>query len=410
MLKGKDMKGKNFSVKIKRKIKKFLPNFVLLGYYKVLLFFKSFWFLFFRFFPVDNSKIVFCCYYGKGYGDNCKYISEEILKREKKYRIVWLVKNLYDTSIPCEIEKVKYGSIKAIYELTTAKVWVDNCRKKYGTIKRKNQLYINTGHGGIPLKKVEKDADASLNSLHYVISAQRDSQMTDIMISHAMFRTYLMKNSYWYNGEVYECGIPKIEVLMKKDLKIYTFIREKYQIEEDSNIFLYAPTFRVDGGTGCYNIDFVELKKILVEKFGGRWYIFQRLHPKISIQSSMDIKDAIDVTSHPDMQELLMAADILLTDYSGTMFETVYTKKPVFLYAPDYETYDRGFYFNIKELPFPFATNDKELVENIRKFDSNSYNKEVDNLMEKLGMFKEPGAAKKIADRIESHMEDKRKR
>ena len=93
-----------------------------------------------RIFPVKKNKVVFTAFEGDGgYCCNPRYIAEELLKRKKNYEIVWLVNNM-NRQFPEGIRKVKNTFLNRVYHLTTAKVWVDNSRKAYGTSKRKKQL------------------------------------------------------------------------------------------------------------------------------------------------------------------------------------------------------------------------------------------------------------------------------
>ena len=108
----------------------------------------SFFFFHILFFPfkINNRKIVVCNFYGNGYGDNPKYIVEELLKMKKSLDIVWLVSNKREYKFPKGIRTVKIFSIRSIYEFMTAKIWIDNCRKYffYNLFKKKRySLYTN---------------------------------------------------------------------------------------------------------------------------------------------------------------------------------------------------------------------------------------------------------------------------
>lgn len=74
--------------------------------------------------PINNKKVVICNYYGKGYGDNGKYLVEEMLSQNIKYDIVWLLDKelLSNPNLPAGVRAVRYGSIKGLYELATARV------------------------------------------------------------------------------------------------------------------------------------------------------------------------------------------------------------------------------------------------------------------------------------------------
>ena len=107
--------------------------------------------------PIRSNKIVFSAFEGAGYCCNPKYIAEELIKREhlygEKYEMIWLVNDM-TKEFPNEIIKKKNNLFNRAYHLSTAKVWVDNARKNYGTRKRKNQFYILTWHGMIGFKPV----------------------------------------------------------------------------------------------------------------------------------------------------------------------------------------------------------------------------------------------------------------
>ena len=110
----------------------------------------GFWHILFYFFKVNQKKIVITNFYGKGYGDNPKYIVEELLKKDLNLDIVWIVNDL-NYKLPKGIRKCKKYSVKSIYEFMTSKIWIDNCRKYYfyNIFKKSSTVYIQTWNGGI---------------------------------------------------------------------------------------------------------------------------------------------------------------------------------------------------------------------------------------------------------------------
>ena len=121
--------------------------------------------LFFAWLPVDENKIVVNNQTGNSYGCNPKYIIEELIKQNCKFKIVWLTnpevdKNDFDKSI----KLVKFKSLRALFELATAKIWIDNNRKSYhlrkGLRKKENQIYIQTWHGSLGIKRIDMDVKA----------------------------------------------------------------------------------------------------------------------------------------------------------------------------------------------------------------------------------------------------------
>lgn len=355
--------------------------------------------------PIKSNKIVVCNFYGKGYGCNPKYIIEEIINQNLKYDIVWLLSNIENNNeIPSEIRVVRYGSIKAMYELVTAKIWIDNCRKSfYPPKKRKSQYYIQTWHGGIGIKAVEKDVEKNLSS-SYVNNAKNDSKMIDLLISNSKWCTELYERAFWYDGEILECGSPRVDILFNNNKYLKEKICKHYNINKEMKIVLYAPTFRNSGDLSIYNLNYKLCMKALEDKFGGEWTTFVRLHPNISnlskgIKSSSSI---INVTDYNDMQELLAISDILITDFSNSIFEFSYVKKPVFIYASDYEQYinERGFTVNLDKLPFNINKSNDELINDIFKFNKKDYIIKIEKMLKEFGTNENGNAAKEIVKKI----------
>ncbi|NHC43572.1 glycerophosphotransferase [Bacillus sp. MM2020_1] len=350
--------------------------------------------------PIKNNKIVITNFGGKGYGCNPKYIAEEILRQNLNYDIVWILKKelIGKVKVPSQIRIVEFGSIRHLYELATAKVWIDNERKFFYTPKRENQYYIQTWHGIAALKKIEKDIENQLSPC-YITKAKNDSKMIDLLISNSRFHTELYRRTYWYDGEILEIGAPRCEILIN-DQDISRKVLSYFNIKGRQSILLYAPTFRANSDTAVYNVDFERLIKTLEKKYGGEWIILFRLHPDVSARAdSLQYNSKIlNATEYEDMNELLLASDILITDYSGCMFDFSIIKKPVFLFAPDIEAYfeERNFYFDIYSLPYPLAENNNQLQKVIEGYDKSRYLKGVDHFMKDIGIFDPKGSSSKV--------------
>lgn len=358
----------------------------------------------FRIFPIKNNKILFCSFMGKGYSDNPKYIYKELQKRDLNLDFVWAVeKGESVESFPSDIRVVRLRSLQFFYELVTAKVWIDNSRKPSYVRKRKKQCYIQTWHGSIPIKRVEKDAEDSLDD-EYIRCAKNDAKMTDLMLSNSKFCTDMYRRAFWYDGLVLVTGSPRNDILVKCTEKDKKAIRKRLNIGEHFNVVLYAPTFRANGSTQAYNMDYQMLRDTLHERFGGEWIVLIKLHPLIAGKKSILIKDdfVVNVSLYDDIYELMCISEMLVTDYSSTMFEMMITDKKVLLFASDRKDYiqDRGFYFDYFRLPFPKAESNDELRKNIKTFDETMYFKKIDILRRELGLQENGDASKKVCDYI----------
>jgi CDP-glycerol glycerophosphotransferase len=365
------------------------------------IFFLFFHILFFPF-KINNRKIVVCNFYGNGYGDNPKYIVEELLKMKKSLDIVWLVSNKREYKFPKGIRTVKIFSIRSIYEFMTAKIWIDNCRKYffYNLFKKKDTVYIQTWHGGIGIKRSEKEVEACL-AKSYVWSAKHDSKMIDYFLSGSKWLSDDIKVNFWYDGKIEETGLPRNDKLINESKLLKEKVYDFYKLNNNMKIVLFAPTFR-KGNTKAEFMDFAKLKTALNKKFDQEWVIFLRLHPNIK-ELKVDLPEYVINTSfYEDAQELLCAADILITDYSGIMFDMMLLDKPVFIYANDISEYkrDRNFKFDFEELPFCYAENDLEFIKNIENFSEEIYWNDLKKFKEKLFLYENGTASIKVAKKI----------
>lgn len=338
-----------------------------------------------------------------------KAICDSLLKKKSNLDIVWLVR---DTSMkaPFGIRYVKLNSIKGVYELVTAKIWMDNRRKLSYVRKRKEQFYIQEWHGGGPcLKYIEKDATAL--PAEYVAYARNDSKMADLMISGSKWRTNNIKSSFWYDGEIIECDLMKNED-NRSDCEICDEVFNFFdELGANDNILLYAPTFRADHDLSCYHMDFEAVRRALIDKYGGEWKIIVRLHPNIAnLDGFMTYSESIiNGSKYPGINDLIVASKFLVTDYSGCMFEGFRLKTKVVLYALDLEHYtsnERGLYFDIRNLPSPLCENMEQFISCIRNFDEDKYEEQRQNFVDEIGYCKEPGP-EIIADRVLEVIEER---
>ena len=364
---------------------------------------------------VHKGRMMCWAYTFKQYSCNPRYLTEYLLENNPEFEIFWVFKGNVDTSgVDKRIKCIRYKSLQYYLLVNTAEFFITNARTDPYRIywhKRKGQKYVMLWHGGVALKRIEKDAEAQL-SYSYLKKAKIDSKVCDLMVSGCRFQTSLLKEKFWYDGEILEKGIPRNDVFFDKARhpEIRGRICRKYGISPDSRIVLYAPTFRRDKSIEPYRINWSrvvpELRKIYgTEKVS----ILLRLHPnligKADASSLVNDESVIDVTRYHDMQELLCVSDLLITDYSSSMFDITMLKKPCMLYATDIEKYNRGYYFDFAELPFPLARNEEELIGNIRTFDSAAYEEAVESFFEKhIGLCEDGNASKAIAGWLTRHI------
>ena len=368
---------------------------------------------------IDNNKIVFCNFNGASYGCNPKYIAREILKRNLPYELVWLTRDVEtetkNKNFPAGIKLVGYDTQQGLKELAQAKLWIDNQRKNYfikkGLMKKEGQYFIQTWHGALGIKKLDADVKAFTNEYKqdWVERSQYDSSMWDYLLTNSTFENEIFRRALWFNNELKEFGHPRNDIFFENSNEYRQKIGEYYKIPQDKKIVLYVPSFRDNDDISCYKPNYDKLLKTLEEKFGGEWVCITRLHPRARKFDEKIIPKnpkVIDGTFYPDIQELLVSADITITDYSSCIFDFMLTKRPAFIFATDMKNFDqdRGFYYPLTSTPFPVAENDGELRENILNFDYETYKQKVEEFLKDKGCMEDGHASERVVDLIENIM------
>nr|WP_024837799.1 CDP-glycerol glycerophosphotransferase family protein [Clostridium sp. 12(A)] len=365
--------------------------------------------------PVKKKKIVFTTFEGDGgYCCNPRYVAEELLKKEDDLELVWLVNNL-KKQFPQGIRKVKNTFWRRAYHLATAKVWIDNSRKAYGTRKRKGQLYIQLWHAAIGFKPLGLFRGKLFPKMAYLVS-EHDSKLADYVISNSKWCTKFIPDQLIYTGNIIKTGSPRCDVFFNERKDVYRKLRERYGIPHDTKIALFAPTFRGGSQKGDRQIfveepllDFARMTEVLERKFGGTWFVFLRLHPQLAAQFNQfplknGISNMIDVSQADDMNELAAASDALITDYSSSVFDVINMYIPVFIYADDLEEYIKergGLMWDMYSLPFSVARDNNELIENVENFDAKQYKEKIDEFLIENEVLEDGCASGRVVNLIE---------
>lgn len=353
----------NISHAIKSTIKKWVRSFLYL-------------------FPIQNNKVVFVNYKGNGYGDNPKYIAEEILRQGLPWKMIWLAKD--DQYVPAGIRRVNYYGLSAFYELSTSKLIISNCKNNipinYISRKKRKQYYLQTWHGDFGPKYIEKEIENTF-SPDYIAHSKVDSAATNAALSGNVFFSTVLKDSFWLpdSCQILEFGVPRNDLYFKGN-ELRAKLKSRFGFSTDDKILLYAPTFRDDYDTSCYDLDFERIRTILQQMDHKTWKIVIRLHPNISSKVILfDYNEFIlDGATYSDQQELCFISDCLITDYSSIFADFLLMKKPVFIYATDLEKYSdrtsgRGLRELYYQLPIKINRNQVELENSLMCFDEKEY-------------------------------------
>lgn len=371
---------------------------------------------------VVPDKIVFCNFQHK-YTCNTKYICEELLRRKTQADIVWLYdpkeRDYYE--YPRKVRLIPFDSARAKKEIATAKIIIDNGVISFGEgmEKKEEQVSICTWHGSLGFKKL--GADSGEEEIREE-AIKKFSANHDFLISNSTFEEKVFRSAHWPDAEIWRLGHARNDILIDCDAgrarKIKLRLCVRYGIPFEKKLVLYAPTFRdtmlkksaeclpaeiVEKGT--YDLDFGRLTKCLGERFGGEWVVLIRHHYINSSNKKLKKRipeGVINVTDYTDIQELMVAADAGVTDYSSWILDFIFTKKPGFLYTVDEEEFerDRGMYYPLTQSPFSVSQGIEELERNIMNFNQEAYEERIQSFLEDKGCIDDGQASSRIADKL----------
>lgn len=371
----------------------------------------------FLLFPISQEKILFFPANGHYYC-NLKYIDEKMREKKLPFKEIWVDKIQDDMSYSKKIKRCTRYSLAFLYHFFTAKVVLFNDGLPSWLFKRSGQVFINTWHGGGAYKKI----DAVFKNMPNNWEKNRRKRIwdsIDYMVSSCQRFTEVFQSDTGIKAKFLPIGMPRNDLFFdpNKIFKVSSKIRKHYGLDKNVGIVLYAPTFR-DNGIKL-DLDVEELLHSLQIRFHKRFVLFVRSHPHIAkdiFDSLKRSEDAVDVSTYPDMQELLAATDVLITDYSSSMWDFSFTKKPCFIYANDLHAYrrERNFHTPIERWPFPLAENNRELQKNILSFDEMrgntlSYLQKLLQHHKELGSFEQGNASYQICRLIEDICNSKEK-
>ncbi|HPE14984.1 MAG TPA: CDP-glycerol glycerophosphotransferase family protein [Bacilli bacterium] len=364
------------------------------------------------FIKVKANRIIFLTFQGE-YNCNPKAIADKLILDNEDYDLIWVIRNkrkgFDSTSYPQKLKLVVRGSFKFYFYAASSKIIVDNANNfEYLRLKKKkDQILIQTWHGSLGFKRLDAQSLKSDVWSTWKKKIEMAGQITDYCISNSVFETNVYRDSYWPNVEILLYGHPRNDILFNIDGKaelISRKVKKLYEIPQNTKIVLYAPTFRDSFDADLYNMDYKRLINALKIRFGGEWVVMVRFHFKLRNITHLKKygKDIINVTNYGDIQELLCACDVGITDYSSWICDFVLTRKPGFLFAMDLDQYknDRGFYYPLDTTPFPISQSADDLEKQILNFDGNKYKKAVNKFLENKGCVDDGNASDRVARKI----------
>ncbi len=310
-----------------------------------------------------RNTVFFSSFQGKAYSDSPRAISEALHAMDPGIDIVW---QLYDRAgAPDYVRAVRPHTLSALAEIARARCIVDNFNRPVHFLKFADQIYVQTWHGDRGFKKILYDMN---DGLKYPDGAQMD-----LAVSGSDFGTRVFRSAFRYAGEVMQRGMPRNDRLVAPDEAEIRQIRAKLGIREGERVLLYAPTFRdaTVGGEQKADFDIRRALDALEGSTGRKWRCLVRAHDLN--RGILCGAGATDVSAYPEMSDLLLISDLLITDYSSSAGDYVLLDRPVILYQPDLDAFmksDREMYFDIRSCPYVRAESEAALMRLLGDFES----------------------------------------
>ena len=322
-------------------------------------------------------KVVYNSYGGR-YSDNPRAIYEQLMQRESSdstHSHVWLCDPLHQHGFPPGVTTVPFGGRESIDALETADMVVSNTHIELEWTKKPGAQYLQTWHG-TPLKHIHFDVfQAPPGRLDYLTL---DVKRWDHLISPNRASTGHLRQAFGFDGEIAETGYPRNDVLVsERAAEVRARVRREFGIADDQKVVLYTPTWRDDlldeNGEQDFRLH-LDLDGF-TERLGSDHVLLMRLHYMISGRlGPLDRPGVHDVSFHPNVSDLYLAADVMITDYSSTMFDFAVTGKPLIFYTYDLAHYRdtlRGFYFDFHvAAPGPLLHTSEQVFDALTELDA----------------------------------------
>ncbi|PRI10892.1 CDP-glycerol glycerophosphotransferase family protein [Leucobacter massiliensis] len=313
---------------------------------------------------VVPGAVFFESFYGRQIGCNPLAIDREIAGRFPGVTRYW--------SVTSETQQVPPGAIPLLVggrewlaARRTARLLVVNDWLRFGFRRARGQTVLQTWHGTMLKHLALGRPDVGLRTR---IAIRRESRRWSLLLSQNDHSSGQFRSSYAYRGEILELGYPRDDRLARSvagdrpNPVAVRAARAALGIDADARVLAYAPTWR-DGGLTL--VDELDVRR-LAEELGDEWVVVARGHTRTHAFGAYGGARVIDASRHPDVNDVILAADLLVTDYSSIMFDAAVARVPMAFFVPDLAAYrdrERGFTLDFeREAPGPLLTQREALV------------------------------------------------
>lgn len=356
-----------------------------------------------------RDVVVYESFYGKQYADAPRAVHEHLLATGADVEHVWVTRD-GQAPVPEGTRTVEANSRSYLEALATSRYVVANTHLPPWIKRRSRQVIAQTWHG-IGFKKVAFDmAAVHFANKTYLDKLVREAPNWSFLVSPSSRCTEIMRRAFRYDGEILEIGSPRNDVLFTGDREAITErVRSALGAPAGKKILLYAPTWRDNEfySPGRYKFDM----RLDVSRFPrallDEYVLLVRRHPNaVDDLLGQDSEFVFDLANYPDVRDLLVAADVLITDYSTISLDFLNTGRPILYYAYDLASYRddlRGFYFDLeREGPGPVLETSDDVVDALQDLDTvtSQFRDRYENLRRIYCHAEDGHATERLIDRL----------
>ena len=303
--------------------------------------------------PVEEDLAVFSAYWDRGVTGSPGAISAKLAELAPDVRQVWVARRGAVPLLPPGTDHVVPGTARYWSVMARAGYFVNNVNFPDTLVKRPGQVHVQTHHG-TPLKRMGIDQipyPATSRGVDYDALLERCARW-DYSVSANRHSTEIWERAYPVAFTSLDYGYPRNDVYYTATARDVLRVRERLGIAPGRTALLYAPTHRDYESAWTPRLDLERLAGTLGEEFvllvRGHYFYDSGLSPLEELHRRGVI---IDVSQYDSVEELGLAADALITDYSSVMFDYANLDRPIVVFADDWETYSvtRGVYFDLTE-------------------------------------------------------------
>ncbi|UTX52131.1 CDP-glycerol glycerophosphotransferase family protein [Leucobacter aridicollis] len=315
---------------------------------------------------VAPDGVFFESFYGRQVSCNPLALDREIAARYPELPRYWSVTSERQ-AVPAGATPVLVGGVEWFAARRMARLLIVNDWLRFGFKRGPEQTVLQTWHGTMLKHLALGRPNVSLRTK---LAIKRESRRWSMMLSQNAHSTDQFRGSYAFAGEILETGYPRDDRLALADIVgemnpvAQATARQTLGIPEGNSVVVYAPTWRDRGTTVVDSLDV----NALADALGENWTVVARGHTRThELGSYLRLNPrVIDATAHPDINDVILAADLLVTDYSSVMFDAAVAGTPLAFYVPDLPQYrdaERGFTFDFEaSAPGPLLQSRDELV------------------------------------------------